>query len=54
MLATEAVGSPLSLRKANFPPRAKRVIFLFLHGGVSHVDSFDPKPELARRHGQPL
>ncbi len=54
MLTTEALGSPLSLRKPHFPAQAKRVIFLFLHGGVSHVDSFDPKPELARRHGQPL
>ncbi len=33
-------------------PRAKRVIFLFMDGGVSHVDTFDPKPELGRRHGQ--
>jgi hypothetical protein len=38
----------------NFPPRAKRVIFCYMSGGVSHVDSFDPKPELARRHGQPM
>jgi hypothetical protein len=35
------------------PPRAKRVIFLFMDGGVSHVESFDPKPELTRRNGQP-
>lgn len=34
-------------------PRAKRVIFLFMDGGVSHVDSFDPKPELTRQNGQP-
>ena len=38
----------------NFPPRAKRVIFCYMSGGVSHVDSFDPKPELAKRHGQPM
>ena len=37
----------------HFAPRAKRVIFLFMDGGVSHVDSFDPKPELTRRSGQP-
>ena len=36
-----------------FAPRAKRVIFLFMDGGVSHVDSFDPKPELTKHHGQP-
>ena len=38
----------------HFAPRAKQVIFLFLHGGVSHIDTFDPKPELDKRHGQPL
>ncbi|MGL4423040.1 MAG: DUF1501 domain-containing protein [Gemmataceae bacterium] len=36
------------------PPRAKRVIFLFMAGGPSHVDLFDPKPELKKRAGQPL
>jgi hypothetical protein len=35
-------------------PRAKRVIFLFMSGGVSHDDSFDPKPALAARAGQPM
>jgi hypothetical protein len=34
--------------------RAKNVIFLFMHGGVSHVDTFDPKPDLTRLSGQPL
>ena len=37
---------------AHFTPRAKHVIFLFMDGGVSHVDTFDPKPELTKRHGQ--
>jgi hypothetical protein len=41
------------LSHAHFAPRAKRVILLFMDGGVSHVDSFDPKPELTRRSGQP-
>lgn len=36
------------------PAKAKRVIFLFLNGGLSQVDTFDPKPELTRRHNQPL
>lgn len=36
----------------HFPPRAKHVIFLFMDGGVSHVDTFDPKPELDKRTGQ--
>jgi hypothetical protein len=38
----------------HFAPRAKRVIHLFMHGGPSHVDLFDVKPELIRRAGQPL
>jgi len=37
----------------HFAPRAKHVIFLFMDGGVSHVDSYDPKPELTRLSGQP-
>jgi hypothetical protein len=38
--------------RPHFAPRARNVIFLFMDGGVSHVDSFDPKPELDRRDGQ--
>jgi len=38
----------------HFPPKVKHVIFAYMSGGVSHVDSWDPKPELARRHGQPM
>ncbi|MBL9127775.1 MAG: DUF1501 domain-containing protein [Verrucomicrobiales bacterium] len=37
----------------HFAPRARHVIFLFMDGGVSHVDTFDPKPDLDRRSGQP-
>jgi hypothetical protein len=57
MLADEAKAEPassLAPKAPHFPAKAKRVIFLFLHGGVSHVDTFDPKPELAKRNGQPL
>jgi hypothetical protein len=36
----------------HFAPRAKHVIFLFMSGGVSHVDSFDPKPKLTKDHGK--
>jgi len=46
--------NPLAPRKSHFEPRAKRVIYLFMHGGPSHVDLFDPKPELAKYSGQPL
>ena len=38
----------------HFPPRVKHVIFAYMSGGVSHVDSWDPKPELKRRHGEPM
>ncbi len=40
--------------RAHFPARAKRVIFLYLNGGLSHVDTFDHKPALARFDGQPM
>jgi hypothetical protein len=48
-----AVG-PLAPRKPHFPARAKQVIFLFMHGGPSQVDTFDYKPLLERDHGKPL
>ena len=38
----------------HFSPRAKQVIFIFMMGGPSHVDLFDPKPKLTELHGQPL
>jgi hypothetical protein len=38
----------------HFEPKAKRVIWLFMHGGPSHVDLFDPKPDLVKYAGQPL
>ncbi|NNL31502.1 MAG: DUF1501 domain-containing protein, partial [Gemmatimonadetes bacterium] len=40
--------------RPHFAPKAKNVIFLFMNGGVSQVDTFDPKPELDRYHGQPI
>ncbi len=40
--------------RTDFTPRVKRVIWLFMHGGPSHVDLFDPKPELSRLAGQPV
>jgi hypothetical protein len=50
--ALAALEHPLAARPPHFTGRAKNVIFFFLAGGLSHVDSFDPKPELSRRHGQ--
>src|SRR5262249_11229574 len=57
ILGTEAAAnvpsaSPLTPRPGHFAPRAKRVIFLFMNGGPSHVDTFDPKPALATYNGQ--
>ncbi|MCA9196719.1 MAG: DUF1501 domain-containing protein [Planctomycetales bacterium] len=44
--------SPLSVKSPHFSAQAKRVIFMFMHGGPSQVDTFDYKPELQKRHGQ--
>jgi len=50
MLAADS----LAVRTPHHPPKAKRVIFLFMQGGPSHMDMFDYKPELEKRAGQPL
>lgn len=47
-------GQGLVARGPHHTPRAKRVVFLFMKGGPSHVDTFDPKPLLDRDHGKPL
>lgn len=52
--ARAAAADPLAVRAPHFPGRAKRVIFLFMHGGPSQVDTFDYKPLLKRDHGKPL
>jgi hypothetical protein len=49
-----AVADPLAARPPMFPARARRIIFLFMHGGPSHVDTFDYKPLLIRDAGKPL
>ncbi len=57
LLANKSFGALASNAKPpgpHFKPKAKRVIFCYMSGGVSHVDSFDPKPELAKRQGQPM
>lgn len=51
---THVPGSPLLPGSPHHPPRAKRVIFLFMQGGVSHVDSYDYKPKLIQDDGQKL
>ncbi len=47
-------GNPMFPKGPHFAPKAKRVIHLFMNGGPSHVDTFDPKPELAKWHGKIL
>ena len=47
-------AGPLAPKAPHFPAKAKSVIFLFMDGGVSQVDSFDPKPRLAADHGKEL
>src|SRR5579862_6873341 len=44
--------NPVAPKSPHFPPKAKSVIFLFMSGGVSNVDSFDPKPQLIADHGK--
>jgi hypothetical protein len=46
--------NPLAPKKPHFPGKAKRVVHLFMNGGPSHVDTFDPKPMLDKYHGKPL
>jgi hypothetical protein len=47
-------NNPLAPRPPHFAAKAKSVIFLYMDGGPSQVDTFDPKPRLAREHGQPM
>src|SRR5258706_16323418 len=54
-LAQAAEGpAPWMIQDPHFKPKAKHVIFLFMNGGLSQVDSFDPKPVLDKFDGQPL
>jgi Protein of unknown function (DUF1501) len=46
--------NPLAPKAPHFAPRAKQVVHLFMNGGPSHVDTFDPKPLLTKYHGKPL
>ncbi|MDA2926434.1 DUF1501 domain-containing protein [Acidobacteria bacterium AH-259-G07] len=52
--SSSEIQSPLTPRPSHLEPRAKAIISLFMSGGVSHVDTFDPKPMLMKYHGQPL
>ncbi len=50
--AGTSVANPLEARPPHAAPRARAIIYLFMHGGPSHVDTFDPKPVLARLDGE--
>ncbi len=54
--ATAAGLSPAAALEGypHFPPRAKRIIWLYMAGGMTHIDTFDNKPKLAELHGQPM
>jgi hypothetical protein len=52
--ARGTASDPMAPKQPHFGSRAKGVIYLFMHGGPSHVDLFDPKPELIKYGGQPL
>jgi hypothetical protein len=52
--ATPGASSPMAPRAPHFPARARHVIHIFCNGGPSHVDTFDPKPALARYAGKSL
>jgi hypothetical protein len=49
-----AMGSPLSEKRPHILPKAKSVIVLFMYGGPSQVETWDPKPELVKHHGKPI
>ena len=51
--AVKKAAGPLAPKAPMFAPKAKRVIFIFMHGGPSQVDTFDPKPLLTRDNGKP-
>ena len=52
--AAEARSNPLAVRPPHYPAKAKRIIFLFMHGGPSQVDTFDYKPQLEKDDGKPV
>ncbi|NBO92947.1 MAG: DUF1501 domain-containing protein [Planctomycetia bacterium] len=54
LLADDRSVDPLAPRAPHYAPKAKRVVHLFMNGGPSHVDTFDPKPALEKYHGKPI
>lgn len=54
MLGAESAVNPLFPKQPHFTPKAKRIIFLFMHGGPSSIDTFDPKERLEKDNGKPV
>ena len=54
LLPAASTADPFAPKKPHFDAKGKSVIFLFMHGGPSHIDTFDPKPVLNKLHGQPI
>src|SRR5688572_8088263 len=54
LLALSDIAARAATREPHFAPKAKRVILLFMQGGVSHLDTFDYKPKLQEKDGQPF
>src|SRR6476660_7004041 len=52
--AATPARSPLTPRAGHFAPKARSIIFLYMDGGPSQVDTFDPKPRLNKEHGEPI
>ncbi|MCA9216214.1 MAG: DUF1501 domain-containing protein [Planctomycetales bacterium] len=52
--ASQMLPTGAALKQTHHEPRAKHVVFAFMSGGVSHLDSFDPKPALEKLHGKPM
>ena len=52
--SNDRASNPFSVRSPHHTPRAKRIVFLYMPGGPSHVDLFDPKPRLKIDNGKPL
>jgi hypothetical protein len=50
----DQLKAPFAPRLPHFRPRAKQIIFLYMDGGPSQMDTFDPKPRLTKEHGQPF
>ena len=54
LMADSTYAAPSRAAVPHFEPKAKSIIFCFMDGGVSHVDSFDPKPKLTELNGKPI